>query len=221
MTASFSAVLPPVVGLALAVCPDARALGPLDVEVGARGGMASNPIGGGFPNPLGAGAGARAGVSVLGFYAGVTAEYYFGQGGQSGRSGPITPPPPPMSVTIIYGSMSVQSLLLGGELGFGVKLGRFVLLRAQLGFGDDMIIATGEVYESFCCVTAPLVFYRPVYNDNAFYFYLEPGITALAEFNWLYAGVDVGALLLPSGPIVGISGPNSPFSSAHKLDDGG
>jgi hypothetical protein len=111
-------VLPPVLGLALGFCPQAHALGP--VEVGGTVGAASNPISGGFPNSLGLGAGATAGVSIRGFYAGVGAEYYPGESGQLGQNGQLGSCPP-KSCARFYGSMSVQSSLFGGELGFGIK----------------------------------------------------------------------------------------------------
>src|SRR5579862_4965574 len=61
---------------------DAHALGPVDLEVGAKVGVGTNPIsdqnGTSTPNPLGFGLGARGGVSFLGIYAGVQLMYYFG-----------------------------------------------------------------------------------------------------------------------------------------------
>jgi hypothetical protein len=61
----------------LCVPKQAHALGPLDLEFGAKVGGATNP-GGNPQNVLGFGLGGRAGVSVLGLYGGVNVVYYFG-----------------------------------------------------------------------------------------------------------------------------------------------
>ncbi len=196
---------------ALTASRDARAVGPLDVEVGAKVGAGSNPVNGGFPNPLGVGAGARAGVSLLGFYAGVSGMYYFGESGTFKEQY--------AGGSILSGSVSVQSFLCGGELGYGVRLARFVTLRAQLGLGDDVIFASGTEYQANRFNNA--IFRLPV-SGTTQYLYLEPGITALIEVGKLYAGMDVNALILPSGPSMspptgGSSSANSPFSS-RSLD---
>src|SRR5580704_7161554 len=63
-------------GLAVAIVAfptKAKALGPVDIEVGARAGAAFGPLA-----PLGFGIGGRAGVSFFGFYAGVDVIDYLG-----------------------------------------------------------------------------------------------------------------------------------------------
>jgi hypothetical protein len=196
---------------ALAFSREARALGPADIEVGARVGAASNPVGGGFPNPLGGGAGARAGVSFLGFYAGVSGVYYFGESGKLKEEY--------ANGEILSGSVSVQSFLCGGELGYGITISRLLVLRAQLGLGDDIIFASGAESESDRYTNS--IFLLPV-SGTTQYLYLEPGLTALLEVGKLYAGIDVNALILPSGPSMspptgGSWSANSPFSS-RSLD---
>ena len=62
----------------LAFSPKAHALGPVDVEVGARAGTDAGPLG-----PLGFGIGGRGGVSVLGLYAGIDVIDYLGAGPDS------------------------------------------------------------------------------------------------------------------------------------------
>lgn len=62
----------------LAMTRDAHALGPVDVEVGARVGLATSPASTASSNLLGFGLGARGGLDFLGFYGGVQFMYYFG-----------------------------------------------------------------------------------------------------------------------------------------------
>src|SRR5260370_21062545 len=57
----------------LAFPTKANALGPVDVEIGARAGVATSPLG-----PLGFGIGGRGGVSILGLYAGIDVIDYLG-----------------------------------------------------------------------------------------------------------------------------------------------
>jgi len=87
--------------LTLATTRSAYALGPVDLEIGAKAGVATSPFQGGGDNPMGFGIGARGGVGVFGFYGGVKFMYYFGaddvhttqygfEGGYSLGFGPIT-----------------------------------------------------------------------------------------------------------------------------------
>src|SRR5271167_4825380 len=81
MNRSFILIASCVAGLAtLAVERDAHALGPIDLEVGAKVGGATNPLSGnGVPNPLGVGLGGRAGIAFLGgIYLGGNIMYYLG-----------------------------------------------------------------------------------------------------------------------------------------------
>ncbi len=99
----------------------ASALGPLDVEIGAKAGVGTTPsnVPSGATNPLGFGIGARAGVSILGLYGGGSIIYYLG-GSQS------TP----------VGNASVHTLMYGFEAGYGMKLIEILTLRAQVGIGN-------------------------------------------------------------------------------------
>jgi hypothetical protein len=92
---------------------DARALGPIDLEIAAKGGYGTNPFGGNI-NPLGAGLGGRAGVAFFGFYGGAALLYYFG-GSQSG--------------------VSEHSLMYGLEAGYNWKIA-ILTIRPQLGVGN-------------------------------------------------------------------------------------
>lgn len=102
---------------ALSVPRDAHALGPVDLEIGARIGGASSPVSGGL-NPLGFGLGARAGVSLFSFYGGLSFMYYFG-GGQDFMSS----------------HYSVTSTLFGFDLGYNIGI-PLITLRPQLGIGN-------------------------------------------------------------------------------------
>jgi len=92
---------------------EARALGPIDLEIAAKGGYGTNPIGGGL-NPLGVGLGGRAGVAFFGFYGGAALLYYFG-GSQSG--------------------VSDHSLMYGLEAGYNWKI-TILTIRPQIGVGN-------------------------------------------------------------------------------------
>jgi hypothetical protein len=87
--------------LTLVTTRSAHALGPVDLEVGLKAGVATNPINGLNDNPLGFGIGARGGVGIFGLYGGIKFMYYFGadsehatqygvEGGYSLSVGPIT-----------------------------------------------------------------------------------------------------------------------------------
>ncbi len=96
----------------LSVSPDAHALGPIDLEIGAKVGYGTNPTADAI-NPLGFGLGGRAGVSIFNVYAGLSGMYYFG-GGNGARDGKAT--------------------LYGLEVGYGFSI-VFLTLRPQLGVG--------------------------------------------------------------------------------------
>jgi hypothetical protein len=112
------------VGAALSLTSrDARALGPIDLELGAKAGGGTNPFGGNPqpPNPLGFGLGARGGIALFGVYGGLNVLYYFGNS---------------------QNNVSVHSLMYGGELGYNIKL-TILTIRPQLGFGQYTLSATG------------------------------------------------------------------------------
>ncbi len=195
----------------LCCCLDVRASGPVNVEVAAKVGAGTNPIGGGLPNPLGIGTGGRAGVAFQGIYAGVSAMYYFGQ------RGPIDI----VNTDIIRGTISPHSFLYGLELGYGLRIAGIVELRAQVGVGDDLLGAGGTV-----TAASPYdnVIAFPQAIRSTHYVYWEPGFTVLVYLGEFYVGADVSALLLPSGPVVTAPGGGPyavttlPFSTAQALD---
>ena len=96
---------------------DARALGPVDVELGAKAGVGTNPTSSPI-NPLGFGLGGRGGVSFFGFYGGVDLMYYFG-GSQS----------------VAGQNVSLNSLMYGVDLGYDFKIA-ILTIRPLLGLGN-------------------------------------------------------------------------------------
>ena len=158
----------------LAVPAEAHALGPVDLEIAAKGGYAGNP-GSGDPNPLGVGIGGRAGVSFLGgIYGGINLLYYFG--------GSSTPLPGT--------SASVHSLLYGIEAGYGLTLVDILTLRAQLGVGNITVSnsLSGPPLPGNVTVAG---------SGSVNNLYLEPGITAMLGFGLYFIGADANLLVLP------------------------
>jgi hypothetical protein len=118
-----------VFGLCLLAAPEARALGPVDLEAAARVGGGTNPFGG-FSNPLGFGLGARGGVGFSGFYGGISLIYYFGSSQDVPGGG---------------GKVSANSFLYGIEGGYGGKLFNLFTLRGQLGIGSLQLSTGGTL----------------------------------------------------------------------------
>jgi hypothetical protein len=103
----------------------AHALGPLDLEIGAKAGVATNPVSiSGVNNPMGFGIGGRGGVSIFGLYGGVQAMYYFGSS-QDGVS----------SHTVMYGF----------EGGYGFSLPMVpITIRPQVGIGNATFTSSAD-----------------------------------------------------------------------------
>jgi hypothetical protein len=156
----------------LAFPAKADALGPVDIEIGARAGVATSPLG-----PLGFGIGGRGGVSILGLYAGIDVIDYLGAtascGGCSSPPGQIV-------------KQSLSALLYGFEAGYNFKFS-VVTIRPQLGAGN---LRLSSAYGD------------PTPGSGAIsnYFYLEPGVVGLVSLGVLFVGADLGVLLLPTKP---------------------
>lgn len=106
----------------------AHALGPIDLEIGAKAGVATNPASGGGTNPLGFGLGGRAGVVLLDhLYGGVNLMYYLG-----GSDGPE----------------SFHTLMYGVEAGWGWKLIDILTIRPQVGIGNATFSISGPATSS-------------------------------------------------------------------------
>jgi hypothetical protein len=164
------------------IAPDARALGPVDLEVGAKVGGATSPSSvSGSADPLGLGIGARAGLSFAGgFYAGGTVIYYLGntQNATGPCTGATTNP-----ADCGQASVSLHTLMYGGELGYGITILDLLTLRPQVGLGNATFTANNGGN-----------------SQTSNYWYLEPGLTALLGFGLLYVGADANALFFPSLP---------------------
>jgi hypothetical protein len=110
---------------AAAICISERhahALGPVDVEIGARVGVATKPDSN-APNPFGLGIGGRAGVSIFHVYGGVSGIHYFGESA---------------TLTLPTGTVkaSYSTTLLGVELGYSITAIPLLTIRPQLGLGN-------------------------------------------------------------------------------------
>jgi len=106
------------VAIVLSNAGSASALGPVDIEVAARGGVSSSPTGD-SPNPTGVGIGGRAGVSVIGLYGGGSVMYYFGHKATNADGT----------------SFSVHTLMYGLEGGYSIGVPLFTI-RPQVGIGN-------------------------------------------------------------------------------------
>jgi hypothetical protein len=137
----------------LAFPAKADALGPVDIEIGARAGVAAGTLG-----PLGFGVGGRGGVSILGLYAGIDVIDYLGATAECGgcKSSPA-------------GQIVIQSrsaLLYGFEVGYNWNFSR-VTIRPQVGLGNFRL---SSAYGG--PTPGPV---SDISND----FYLEPGVVGL------------------------------------------
>jgi hypothetical protein len=157
---------------------DAHALGPVDLEIGAKAGVGTNPIssnnGQSAPNPLGFGLGARGGVSFLGFYGGVSLMYYFGSSQDA-------------SVPGESGSVSDHTLMYGIEAGYGFTLADILTIRPQIGIGNFTVTASDNVSGLVSGGASSS-------NSNL---YLEPGVTGLISLGGWFVGADANLLFLP------------------------
>jgi hypothetical protein len=152
----------------------AAALGPIDLEVGARAGYGSNPIKDAALNPLGAGIGGRAGVSFFGIYAGLSLMYYFGGSANVPEENPATG-------AIASTKVTGTSFLYGLEAGYNFNI-LFLTLRPQIGVGNYQLhtsISNGGG------------------SSDEHNIYIEPRATALIGIGLFYFGADVGVLLTP------------------------
>jgi hypothetical protein len=167
---------------------DARALGPIGIEVGAKVGYGTDPGGANSPltgasvNPLGVGLGGRAGITVFGIYLGGSIVDYLGSGDTLGGQ--------------------YHALQYGGEIGYGFKI-LFLTLRPQIGLGNIQISDS-----------APNVIAGAAFPGGSS-FYLEPGAVALLTFGIVYFGADINALIITAEPAAGGGGNFTFNTSTH------
>jgi hypothetical protein len=151
----------------IATTRDASALGPLDLEIGAKAGVGTAPSSwpSGAPNPLGFGLGARGGVAIMGIYGGANIVYYFG-GGQN----------------VLGVDTSVHSLMYGVEAGYGLTLLGLLTIRPQVGLGNFTLTSSvaGQSHDDSNLYVEP----------GLTAFVTVPGL------GW-FAGADANVLVLP------------------------
>jgi hypothetical protein len=92
------------------------------------------------PNPMGFGMGGRAGVSILGFYGGVSGMYYVGTSTQG---------------------VSDHSYQVGAEVGYGFKI-PFLTARAQVGLGDYELAFTNSTTNNYFYLEPALVGFHSI-----------------------------------------------------------
>jgi hypothetical protein len=160
-------------GLLLSVARDASALGPVDLELGVKGGYGTNPTSS-PANPMAFGLGARAGASMLGFYAGADVTYYFGSG------------------TISYANYKIsdRAIKAGGDIGYGFKIAT-VTIRPRLGVGDLIVTSNPTQTGPPCPCNIVFAAVRPTTQDNL---YFEGGLTALVPMGMFFVGADMDFL---------------------------
>jgi hypothetical protein len=170
--------------LAFSLPRDAHALGPVDVEIGAIIGGGTTPsvqgtstIGGSVPNPLGFGAGARAGVRLDHLYAGVEGMYYFGGSADYG--------------------VSASSYLYGVDLGGSFEVS-IVTIRPLVGIGGFTEMVGGLALPS--APSGEPASGNLSSSQSYTMVYVQPGITGLIPLGPLYVGADANVLLLTSLP---------------------
>ncbi len=171
--------------LAFSVSRDARALGPLDVEVGAIAGGGTMPsnLGSGAPNLLGFGLGGRAGVGLSGLYGGIEGMYYFG----GPQTGPYAGSPQ---------GVSGHSDMYGVDVGYSFKL-PVITIRPLVGIGNFTERLDGLPAPFPPAGSPPVQFSStPSYNT----LYIQPGVTGLFSLGTLYFGTDANVLFLTSLP---------------------
>jgi hypothetical protein len=160
-----------------AMTRNAHALGPIDVEIGAKAGVATTPIkDSGVPNPLGFGIGARGGIDFLGFYGGVQLMYYFGGSDEVSVPGAE-------SVKV-----SLHTFMYGVEAGYGFTLLDILTIRPQVGVGNATFSGSGEA-AGFVNASGS--------GGSQSNLYIEPGVTGLVSLGGFFVGADANLLWFP------------------------
>jgi hypothetical protein len=160
-----------------AMTRNAHALGPVDIEIGAKAGLGTSPVStSGYPNPLGFGIGGRAGVDFLGFYGGVQLMYYLGGSTDEGAG-------------ITYKD---HTFMYGVEAGYGFTLIDILTIRPQLGIGNATF--SSSVSGSASSGDTSVGFSGGGSKSNL---YLEPGVTGLISLGGFFIGADANLLAFP------------------------
>jgi hypothetical protein len=163
-------------GLVAVFAPcNARAAGPVDLELGAKVGVGSN-LSVAPPDLLGFALGGRGGVSVFGFYGGVDILHYFGS--------TVVPAP--------GDKIWASAWMTGVDLGYNFKIA-MVTIRPLLGTGDLFVSSTFSRSPCKGCLIA----FQTQGSSRSHNLYFEPGVTVLAPFGTFFAGADANWFILP------------------------
>jgi hypothetical protein len=173
--ASILAVAVACGAVTLGMSREAHALGPVDLEIGAKAGMATNPWSNANYNPLGFGLGLRGGIDFLGVYAGAQFLYYFGGSEGAGTA-------------VQSGSVSTHTWIYGLEVGYSIDLGSVLTIRPQIGLGNATFSTSTSVSG---------IFSGTVRQGDDSNFYLEPGAVALIHLGTYFVGADANILVFP------------------------
>jgi hypothetical protein len=175
---------------AILMAREARAVGPVDVEVAGQVGIGTDPLINGGPNPLGFGGGGRAGVAFHGLYGGLALMEYVGGNDKTGTfsEGQRTIP-----VGNSFSS-SDHVLMYGIEAGYGFKILGVLTIRPQVGLGNFTLSYVQTDH------TSPLIqaAFSPTEAGNVNNLYLQPGVTVLVALGIWLVGVDANVLVLPT-----------------------
>jgi hypothetical protein len=155
---------------------DAAAAGPIDGEVAAGATFGTSPTG--SPgDPLGIGIGARAGASILGFYAGADVRYFFGSG----------------TSHLQFDTVKERALKVGVDVGYSFTVAPLIL-RPLLGAGDLLVFSsvsppTGQAEPVGAGNVVP-----PPYSVNEGY--AEAALTAILPLDRFFVAVDTAVLVV-------------------------
>jgi hypothetical protein len=144
-------------------------------ELGGGAAYATAPIRGGV-NPFGAGFGARVGYVWSNVYFGATATYYLG-GDDVGASD--------------------RALLFGTAVGYGLRLGKYLIVRPLLGVGD-LVVSHTEPLSTVDVVTTASGSQRNSITTAVNNVYVEPGVKMLLASGAHFAAVGASALVVPN-----------------------
>ena len=146
-------------------------------ELGGGAAYGTAPIRGGV-NPFGAGFGARVGYVFSGVYFGATATYYLG-GDDVGASD--------------------RAFLFGTVVGYGLRLGKYFIVRPLLGVGGLVVshtepLSTVDVVTTASGSTSQRNSITTAVND----IYVEPGVKLLLASGAHFAAVGANAMVVPN-----------------------
>lgn len=164
----------------LSVATEARAVGPVDVEIAGEVGTGTNPIGGTMNPQLGS-VGARVGVVYRHVYVGADLLEEFGGFVDYGNVAFGQP-------HLLGRAPIVKSQAFGARLGYGFAIEQDdLVVRPQLGIGD-------YIMTSYLSGT-PVGDTSPEFGPPTSALYLEPGVCVLGLIGHVIHGADANVLI--------------------------